>query len=587
MLSDDSGGVANGWFGNDGALGEFMSFFGMPRIMSAFGVLCVVGVAVPAAAQAPADPSRIEERFRTGPAVPEIGAPLALPSSEEDLAPAAADAQVFQISGVIFEGNKTLEDSQLQAIASEYLNRDITFADIQELASRVTAAYRDAGYILTRAVAPPQRVGGGQLRIQVLEGFIDGTEIQGDAGGALPFLRRHAERIAAAKPLTADILERELLLAGDIAGFTVRSILTPSQTTPGAADLTLVVERDAFEGYAAVDNLGSRYLGREELVGAVFANDVFGTAGRLGFTGVIAPDGDPELAYGSVSLQQPLTSSGLSLFASVSYSETRPGRELELIDTKGQAKSVRVDLSYPIVRSRDLNVIGTVGFAASDVRSENFAVNPTFEDRLRSLKADVFVNALDQWGGFNTGQLTFTQGVTIFNGSQSGDLNLSRINADSKFSRLNAEVTRWQPIGNQLGLLVGVAGQTSFNEDLLAGEEVGFGGSSYGRGFDPSEIAGETGLAGKVEAQWFVPHQSSVVQAPELYTFYETATVKQVTLLPGEDDRQTIRSAGVGVRASVADMAKVNLYIAKPIGRDVVAERDRDARVFFSISSSF
>ena len=502
-----------------------MGCLAMPRAVAAVAFFCSAGMMAPALAQAPADPSRVEERFRTAPQTPEIGTPLILPSPGEEQTPGTADTQQFQITGVIFEGNRTLDDSRLQAIAADYLNRDITFADVQELAAKVTAAYRDAGYILTRAVAPPQRISDGQLRIRVLEGFIEDTEIQGDVGGALWLLQRHAERIAAARPLTAEVLERELLLAGDLSGFTVRSILTPSETTPGAADLTLVVERDAFEGFAAVDNLGSRYLGREELIGAVYANDLFGTAGRVGLTGVVAPDGDPELAFGALSFQQPLTSTGLSLFASVSHSQTRPGLELERIDTEGEATSVRVDLSYPFVRSRDLNVIGTVGFAANNVESKNAVIDPTFKDRIRNVKADLFVNALDSWGGFNTGQVTFTQGVTLFNGSQNGDANLSRINADSKYSRLNAEVSRWQPVGNQLGLLVAAAGQTSFNEDLLSGEEVGFGGNAYGRAYDPSEITGENGVAGKVEAQWFIPHSSSVIQSPEIYTFYEAAVV--------------------------------------------------------------
>ncbi|WP_045448524.1 ShlB/FhaC/HecB family hemolysin secretion/activation protein [Tepidicaulis marinus] len=353
---------------------------------------------------ATADPSRIDDRLRPRPDAPGLGTPLDVPATPDQKAPEGAELQKFQISGVIFEGNQTLPEGRLQELASDYVNRDITLADVYELAGRATAAYRDAGYILTRAIVPAQRIGDGQLRIQVVEGFIENVEIEGDAGGAMPFLQSHARRIAAAKPLTADVLERELLLASDMAGFTVRSVLTPSKTTPGAADLTLVVEREAFEGYAGIDNFGSRYLGREEIVGAVFANDLFGTAGRVGFTGVVTPDGDPELAYGALSIQQPLTSTGLTLFASYSYSETRPGLELETIDTEGEAKTARVELSYPFIRSRDLNVIGTLGFFSNDVRSENNAVNPVFDDKVRNVNAKVFANLLDSWGGFNTGE---------------------------------------------------------------------------------------------------------------------------------------------------------------------------------------
>lgn len=563
------------------------SYGGKLRLAATIAALFYAGVTSAAMAQTPADPSRVDERFRPRPDAPGLGTPLDVPATPDQKAPEGAELQKFQISGVIFEGNQTLPEGRLQELASDYVNRDITLADVYELAGRATAAYRDAGYILTRAIVPAQRIGDGQLRIQVVEGFIENVEIEGDAGGAMPFLQSHARRIAAAKPLTADVLERELLLASDMAGFTVRSVLTPSKTTPGAADLTLVVEREAFEGYAGIDNFGSRYLGREEIVGAVFANDLFGTAGRVGFTGVVTPDGDPELAYGALSIQQPLTSTGLTLFASYSYSETRPGLELETIDTEGEAKTARVELSYPFIRSRDLNVIGTLGFFSNDVRSENNAVNPVFDDKVRNVNAKVFANLLDSWGGFNTGEITFTQGITALGGSESGDANLSRVNADSDYQRLNFEVTRWQPIGGEFGLLLGAAGQTSFNEDLLASEEQGFGSTYYGRAFDPSEITGEKGLAGKAELQWYTPHQADFMQNTQLYGFYEAATVEQVTVLPGSPRRETIESAGVGVRTALFDQVNLDLYVAKPFEKTVQAERDRDARVFFQISSSF
>ncbi len=83
-------------------------------------------------------------------------------------------------------------------------------------------------------------------------------------------------------PLTADVLERELLLASDLSGLHIRSVLTPSATVQGAADLTLIAERTPVDGYLSFDNRGSKYLGPYEIQAGVDFNDVFGTAGRLG-----------------------------------------------------------------------------------------------------------------------------------------------------------------------------------------------------------------------------------------------------------------------------------------------------------------
>ncbi|GAK46182.1 surface antigen (D15) [Tepidicaulis marinus] len=77
------------------------------------------------------------------------------------------------------------------------------------------------------------------------------------------------------------------------------------------------------------------------------------------------------------------------------------------------------------------------------------------------------------------------------------------------------------------------------------------------------------------------------MQNTQLYGFYEAAAVEQVTVLPGSPRRETIESAGVGVRTALFDQVNLDLYVAKPFEKTVQAERDRDARVFFQISSSF
>lgn len=40
--------------------------------------------------------------------------------------------------------------------------------------------------------------------------------------------------------------------------------------------------------------------------------------------------------------------------------------------------------------------------------------------------------------------------------------------------------------------------QTSFGQSLLSPKQFGVGGSQFGRGYDPSEITGDSGVAGKV-----------------------------------------------------------------------------------------
>lgn len=549
--------------------------------------LLVFGTAGMAFAQSAADPGRVDERVRPRSAEPGLQAPLQLPDLSEERPSADADQPVFEISGVIFEGETALPESQLQELAGEYLNREIRLSDVYDLAERVTALYRGQGYILSRAVVPAQEIDDGLLRIRIVEGYIDSYRIEGDAGGALRFLQAQAQRIVDSRPLTAEVLERELLIAGDLSGLSVRSVLTPSETTVGAADLTLVVEQTPFQAYVAFDNYSSRYLGREEIIAAGYANDLFGLAGQAGVTALVTPNEGPELAYGAVSYEVPLMSNGLSLFTSYSYSRTRPGLELKQQGTKGEAQSVRVELSYPFIRSRDFNFTGTLGLYGANITSENSILQPLYKDKVRNTYLQAFVNGLDSLGGSNSALLTFYQSLPGLGSFSSGDPNLSRANADDDYRSFNFELTRWQPLAGNFSLQLGAAGQTSFNDDLLASEEWGLGSGFFGRAFDPSEISGEKGLAGMAELQWNSPYQLPGMSGTQLYGFYEAGAVSQTTPQPGEPKTEKLMSVGVGIRTIIQDRVNVDLFLAKPYKKDGSTTGNRDPRLFFSVSTSF
>tara|TARA_R110002110_G_scaffold413827_1_gene642008 strand:- start:11251 stop:12903 length:1653 start_codon:yes stop_codon:yes gene_type:complete len=550
-------------------------------------MLSAATYATPVLAQSTVNPSHAGDRLAPQQELPAVGAPVAIPSSPDQKAPEGAEAHRFTLNAVNFVGNAALSNDRLQDIAKDYLNKEISLAQVYELASKVTAAYRAEGYILARAIVPTQTIDSGILEIRIVEGFIDKINIEGDAGGARSMLEAQGRKIAAIKPLTAEVLERQLLLAQDLSGFTIRSVLTPSATTPGAADLTLLVERDPYDVYLGVDNRGSRYLGPYEITGAVFANDIFGTAGQLGLTAVVTPDDEPEMAYGALTYDVPLTASGLRLFTLLSHTRTRPGDVLATIDTEGSATTFESRLSYPLIRSRDNNVIIGAGIASRDSESKNALIDPLFKDHVRSVNVGVQANALDSYGGYSTLSLTYTRGLDVFGASTMSDPNRSRINADGKFDRLGFELSHLHPLISKVSLLLSGTGQTSFGDSLLSSEQFGLGGTFYGRGYDPWEITGDRGLAGKAELRWDAIDQIGVVSRVQFYSFYEGGAVWLEAPLPGENKRESLTSAGFGTRLAVWDATNISLELAKPLTRDVAAEGDRDARLYFSIGTSF
>lgn len=529
-----------------------------------------------------AQPGHIDERFQQRPAAPSVGAPIEIPRRQPAASP-SAQGVTFTITAVVFEGNTVLPDSTLQVIAAPYTHRAISLADANELAGKITAAYRDAGYVLSRAVVPAQNVTGGTLHIRIVEGSIGKVDIQGDAGGARSYLEAYGAAIAAIHPLTDRVLERELLLASDMAGMNVRSILIASPTTPGATDLTLVVTPSKVEGFIGVDNHGSRYLGRYEAQAAVFINDAFGTGGRLGINGVVTPDSGPDLAYGGVSFDQPLGTHGLRSFTTFSYGATEPGSALRALDSKGSALNAGTALSYPFIRSRDLNVQGSFGLSYHDVRSWNAAVDPLFSDHTRDLSATLYVNMLDDWGGYTTLSAGVTKGLPVLGATRSGDPLKSRSGASGDFTRANFEASHEMPFGERFSVMLGVAGQTSFGDPLLASEQFSLGGDMFDRGFDPSEVTGDSGLAGRIEPRINLADKAYILSNLQMFGFFEGGAVWQSQAIAGVPNSQTLRSVGAGIRCLVADRVSTELQWAKPLDSNVLAASNQDNRFLFSV----
>lgn len=565
--------------------GEAMSLTRLFAPVTAATALAMSGLfltAVNAQAQvAPVDPGRLDERLRERRDLPPVS-PVEAPLPPQQEAGPRTDLSVT-LREVRFEGATSVPIGTLEAIAQPYLDREMPLSGVFQLAEAVTAEYRRRGFVLSRAVVSPQRIENGVLTVQVLEGYVAGVTIEGEAGGYRPFLERYAAPVTASRPTDGRVLSRALLLARDLKGLDVRSVITPSATLPGAADLSLVVERRPVEAFFAIDNRGSRWLGPVQVYAGVTFNDGLGLGERISATAVAAPE-DYELGFVSAVYDQPLGGSGLRFNGFISYARTRPGEELRALGLEGESTTAGVGLEYPFIRSRELNLVGRTAFTVRNARSSNDLVDPIFDDRLRTLTTELGGNYADPGGGLNSARLTLVAGFSVFDGTVLADLDKSRATGSGVFIRLNFEMSRVQPLAGGVYIQAAVAGQWS-SDSLLASEEFGLGGSSFGRAFDPSEITGDKGLAGKVEL--FRTISLDGVSSIEPYVFYEAGYVRQIDPLPGESVRDNIAAAGVGVRIAANDNWAATLEYAQPFERDISSRSDRDGRLFFSISAAF
>jgi len=541
--------------------------------------------------QSTVDAGRLEEQFSQDTYIPELGESVEIQRAIIQNAPANADQITFNLNNLSIEGVSAYDGDDLASIYQSQLGTTVSLADVYAIANRLTNKYRNEGYILTQVVVPPQTIDGGNVRLRVVEGFVDRVVVDGDDDPhALSLIQDYASRISTGGALNLRTLEKQLLLINDLPGVTARSVLSPSRTQAGASDLRIIVTRKAIDGILGIDNFGSRYLGPVQLTAGASANSFFGNNEKITGQFVVSPFGnnDPELAFGAFSYEQPINSIGTKARAFFSHSDTEPGFDIDIFNVNGKSTAYGIGLEHAFLRSRTRNLYGTAQFDLRNVDSKS-DIDVTRKDRIRAVRVGGRYEFLDTLFGVGINSLSaeLSQGLDILGSSDEGDANLTRPAGDPQFQKINVSAQRLQRITSDVNLLLGFNAQAA-NEALLSSEEFGVGGSNFGRGFDGSEIVGEDGFSTKVELQWNQPLQTpfSGVEDYEVYGFWDFGKVWNDDATISDDD-DSIASVGLGFRADLISNFQGGAYVAVPLTRDVQTMGDDDARYFFNLSRRF
>lgn len=531
------------------------------------------------------DPGRLRERFDFQ---PEPGRTLEQPETKKaprEVLPDSMKSIRVTLKTVRIESATVLPAGVLQARADSYTGREISGSDIQDLASSLTAMYRNAGYILSLVVVPPQSLEDGTLTLHVVEGYIDRVSVQAEEGVSAHVRARLAEvgeKIRASRPVEAGVLERYLLIANDFPGVGLRSVLAPSQA-PGAADLTLVASIKKVEGFASLDNYGSRYLGPNQISAGVIGNQLLGVNDQWRFIGV--GSGNSRMAFGQLSYSQVLNAEGLKLSAAVSSARTQPGDVLRLFDVRGNADTVSLGVSYPLLRTRNQSLSARAVYDHSDVHTDVLGTR-VIEDRIRALRLGLSWRVLDRFDGQNALDVDFSQGL---GGTQASDLLKSRAGAKGIFNKLTFDYERSQPLGANVGLTMGVGGQWA-DTPLLSSEQYALGGRRFGRAYEPAEFVGERALAFRVEPRYLGALSMPGFRSYQLFGFYDIGKVWRVgSPTPGMPDSQSLASAGFGMRLFLDKNVFVGVEAAWPLTKPVASYpgNGKDARLLGSVAFRF
>jgi hemolysin activation/secretion protein len=235
-----------------------------------------------------------------------------------------------------------------------------------------------------------------------------------------------------------------------------------------------------------------------------------------------------------------------------------------------------------VVRSRELSlwVSGTFDVAQYDKEAAGTSI---FDDQLRVGRLGANLYGTDRFDGTNRLSIELSHGFDAL-GASSADGPRSRFGASAEFTKLRVDVSRDQALGGNFWLEGQLAGQASADE-LLSSEEFSLGGTYIGRGYDFSELTGDHGLGGSLELRYGRDLDGSVLRGFQAYGFYDAGVVWNLGEF--ETDRETLASAGLGVRLVFEQQVRLNLEYTRALTRAVDEEGEKAQRLFFKLSQGF
>lgn len=548
-------------------------------------------VALPGPAQIPQAQRRFDTQ--TAPAVPQRGE---LPSAPDAIAPPPGSENVqFVLREIEVVGATRYAADVWRPLYASRLNQTSSLADLYAIADQISAQYRRDGYLLSLAIVPEQDVEDGRVEIRVVEGWIERATFTQPLPGSDAHPHGLADRIIASQPLMASVLERNLLLIGDLPGLNVQSVLRPSPSTFGAADLDIVTQYTPWEGFVSIDNQGSRYIGPYALSAGISGYSLLGFYEQADLTVAVDPF-DDTMQYGQGVFTLPVHASGAltgdTFQIAGLHSRAQPDLPEAIFpfDTRSTSTEWRATYFVPAIRSRERNLSLRLSFLWRDLenRVTDFprdSFNPV-EEHVRVLQPRFTYDRVGHRNGIWIVDAALNIGLDAFGASKDSDPRLIREDADGKFVYLSGMAARLQPLGPGFSLFGRVDFQWS-DDRLPTTERYGVGGMQLGAGYAPGTLTGDDAIGVRMELRYGAETSRSFVPG---YQFYAHADYGRVWDHDSpRRDYESLSSIGVGARINVTRSLSFNPEVAHQLsGRpnDCIDCR-HETRFLFSLTQRF
>lgn len=461
--------------------------------------------------------------------------------------PRAVDEIYFKLSNIRIEGATVIPAEQFTHLFAGLRGHMITLATIFDIADGIEKEYRAAGYLLVRAYVPPQHVNNGVFTIRVVEGFVASTIIQGGGPSARRKVKSYLNPVLVERPLRLATIERALLLSNAIPGVAATGVLRPSQSVPAASDLVVTLVQPPVTAELSANNRGSHFSGIWTTTGTVAYNGILG-ADELDATLTLSPNKLDEQMAGQLRYRTAIGSDGLAGTIFAAGTDGAPGGSLGKAEIRSKSWAVGPRLTYPLISSRANSITLGAGITAQEARVTILGVG-IYHDVWRVADFSIAYSGNDFLAGDMSSAVDVVQGLPFLGASPNHSAELS-LDGRTTFTKVAGEFRYTNDLAAPFTFNISGSAQYAF-EPLITGEQILFGGTQIGRGYDPGAITGDSGAGGSFELRYDTRWSDLAIEFLQPYAYLDAAKVENLRRPPTAGiplANFSIASTGLGLR---------------------------------------
>jgi hemolysin activation/secretion protein len=457
------------------------------------------------------------------------------------------------IKDYTFDGNNHVSSEELSSLINEYKNKELNFAELQNIASIITKEYRNRGYFVARAYIPKQKLeeNNNILKFSIIEGNYGEIKVENNSN-VKDFVVQSMLDDAKSKDnvVLADTLERSMLIVNDTPGIIVSQADVKPGIEVGSSDFLIKTEKTSFyDGYIVSDNYGSKYTGKNRIMSGINLNSPLQIGDKFSVSGLLSNGNDIENYKMGYSF--PLMGNGLrgeTNYSKTNYDLVNLGQTTPDGIYDGYTVNVEAGISYPIIRTKMENL--NLSMIYSNKELKDYYDNEISKDReTNSVKVGLDYTKKHTLLGFDSAskiETFYTLGDLDIKDEISKQSDKEGVNTQGSYSKININV------GNELqftpiySLNTNIKTQYAFKQKNLDGsEDFTLGGSEGVKVFNDSEQSVENAILFNAELIAQLPDISNLNHKIGMFYDIGTGTMSDNSK-DVEFEKRTLKDLGVG-----------------------------------------